>query len=295
MPRGVPAAGFRNRAASSASRTKVARIQSVLETALVPEQAAPETDAEIETRIDERFEILEDLTAAAITGDVRAVIVSGPAGLGKSFTVEERLKRWDPQAERHTIVKGYVKATGLLKLLYQHAAKGRVLVFDDADTVFFDDTALNMLKAVCDSSKKRTVSYLAEGSLFDEDTGAKLPKKFDFEGTIIFITNLDFDAMIQKGHKLAPHLAAMMSRAHYIDLAMKTRRDYMIRIKSALKKGLLSDSNLSETEQTEVIAFLDYNQDTLRELSLRMALKIADMRKVGGARWEKLAKVTCCK
>jgi len=259
------------------------------------EPVSHETDEEIDARISESFEILSDLTEASLTGDVRAIVVSGPAGVGKSHTVEEKLAQWDPNGINHTIIKGYVRATGLYKLLYQHSEAGKVLVFDDADTVFFDDTSLNMLKAVCDSNKKRTVSYMTEGALYDEESSVKLPKQFDFNGTIIFITNLDFDSMIDRGHKLAPHLQAMLSRAHYIDLKMKTKRDYMIRIRQVLKNGLLAEQGLDAIAQQEVVAFIDKNQNSMRELSLRMALKVAAIRKSSPQKWEKMSRVTCCR
>jgi hypothetical protein len=288
MPRGVPKAGFRN-TKNNKTKERVALKQ-------VPKLVVSnETDAQIEERINDRFEILEDLTNAAIKSDVRAVIVSGPAGLGKSYTVEEALKKWDPQEKRHTIVKGYVRATNLYKLLYSHSRAGQVLVFDDADTVFQDDVSLNMLKAVCDSSKARRVSYMTEGALYDDDTSERLPKSFTFEGTIIFISNIDFDSMIEKGHRLAPHLQAMVSRSHYIDLALKTNRDYMIRIRQVLKKGLLDQTGLDKLAQADVVNFLEANRDSLRELSLRIALKVAGIRKMNTSRWEKTAKVTCCK
>jgi len=287
MPRGVPAAGFRNHT-GSATTNQTAVAKAVI-------NVKYESDAEIEERIADRFEILEEMTNAALYGDARAVIVSGPAGVGKSFVVEETLTKWDPSGINHTVVKGYVRATGLYKLLYQHSEQGKVLVFDDADTIFFDDTSLNMLKAVCDSSKTRRVSYLTEGNMYDEDTAEKLPKSFEFHGTIIFITNYDFDAMISKGHKLAPHLTAMISRAHYIDLAMKTKRDYLVRIRQVLNKGMLADQGLDKIAQNEVIQFIETNQDSMRELSLRMALKVAGIRKMSSSRWEKIARVTCCK
>jgi hypothetical protein len=260
--------------------------------------AAPvvfETDAEIEQKLADRFEILETMTDAAISGDARAVIVSGPAGLGKSFTVEKALAQWDPNAINHKIVKGYIRATGLYKLLYAHRAPGQVLVFDDADEVFLDDTAINLLKAACDSSDRRIISYITEGSLIDEETAERLPKSFQFEGTVIFITNYDFDAMIERGSKLAPHLQALVSRAHYIDMAMKTKRDYLIRIRQVVRAGLLRNNGLDDEAQLDVIDFIEDNQDRLRELSLRMALKIAAIRRRGSANWKKVARVTCCK
>ena len=256
--------------------------------------AVAETDDEIEQRIGERFDILEALTDSCIAGDSRALIVSGPAGLGKSYTVEKKLEQWDPSGVNYAITKGYVRATGLVKLLYAYREAGQVLVFDDADAIFFDDVSLNLLKAVCDTTERRVVSWLSEGRLLDEESGTLVPRSFEFEGTVIFISNYDFDAMIDKGHKLAPHLQAMVSRAHYLDLAMKTRRDYLVRIRQVVTQGLLSHLDLDE--QVDVLTFIEAYSDRLRELSLRMALKIASIRKTNNnGNWEKVCKVTCCK
>lgn len=252
----------------------------------------PETDAEISARIAERFEILDVLAEATTVGNSRALIVSGPAGLGKSYTVEKRLAEWDPNEINHTIVKGYVRATGLVKLLYQYRNPGQVIVFDDADAIFFDDVSLNLLKAVCDTTERRRVSWLTEGKLIDEDSAEIIPRSFDFEGAIIFITNYDFDVMISRGHKLAPHLEALISRSHYIDLALKTRRDYLIRIRQCISQGLLD--NLTFSERSDVIMFIEQNAEKLRELSLRMAIKIGSLRKTN-REWQKLAKITCCR
>ena len=259
-------------------------------------EAAPvahETEAQIDARIAERFEILDVLSEACTLGNARSLIVSGPAGLGKSFTVEKRLAEWDPNEINHTIVKGYVRATGLVKLLYQFRNEGQVIVFDDADSIFADDVSLNLLKAVCDTTERRRVSWLSEGKLVDEDTAELIPRSFDFNGTVIFITNMDFDNMIDRGHKLAPHLAALVSRSHYIDLAMKSRRDYLVRIKQVISQGLLNDLNWAERSQ--VINFIDENHDSLRELSLRVAIKIGNLRKANPKNWEKLSKITCCR
>jgi len=290
MPRGVPNAGFRNTAAAVARNNGVAMLNKVTPTVVVQN----ETDDEIASRLAERFSILEVLTNAAVKGEARALVVSGPAGLGKSYTVEKALESWDPEQINHTIVKGYVKTTGLYKLLYQYRNAGQVLVFDDADTIFYDDNSLNLLKAVCDTTERRVVSYLAETNMVDEESAERIPRSFAFEGTIVFITNLDFDSLIERGHKLAPHLQALVSRSHYIDLAMKTRRDYMVRIRQVISAGMLKAQGLTPSQEKEVLDFLNAKQDRLREMSLRMALKIGALVKMGG-NWQKLAAVTCCK
>jgi len=283
MPRGVPKSGFRARRSNAAERLANVKVNMPV---------SNETDEQIAARLAERFEILDILAEACTLGNARALLVTGPAGLGKSYTIEQRLADWDPNELNHTIVKGYVRPTGLVKLLFQYREEGQVIVFDDADSIFFDDVSLNLLKSVCDTTDKRRVSWLSEGTLVDEETAVRIPRSFDFNGTIIFISNYDFDAMIDRGHKLAPHLQALVSRAHYIDLAMKTRRDYLVRIKQVIKQGLLKE--LTESQRNDVIAFVNENHERLRELSLRMALKIGSLRKQGG-NWQRIANITCCK
>ena len=112
---------------------------------------------------------------------------------------------------------------------------------------------------------------------------------------MVFITNIDFDAQIERGHKLAPHLAALVSRAHYIDLAMKTKRDYYVRIKQVVKQGMLSNEGFTPVEIADIMQFVEKNFNTLRETSLRSVIKIAALRRSNPARFESLARITCCK
>ena len=286
MPRGVPKAGYRNR------KQKVSVIDLAMKAKnVIAFEETRETDDQIREKLSDRFSVLSELTDNAVQGDIRSLIVSGPPGLGKSFTVEQALKKWDPEQLNHTIIKGYVKATGLYRTLYQFRQKNKVIVFDDADSIFFDDTALNMLKTVCDTTERRTVSYLADYNMVDGDSADLIPRSFDFDGTIVFITNMDFDRLIDGGSKIAPHLEAMISRSHYLDLEMKSRRDYIIRIEQVVDQGLLSSRGLSETEVKDTMDFIYKNQSNLRELSLRMAIKIGDLR-MKKPNWEKVCRMT---
>lgn len=255
-----------------------------------------ETDEEREVKISQRFRVLKTLARASTEGKSRALIVSGPAGLSKSYTVEKILEEWDPERPgketKWTIVKGYVRATGLFKALWQHRHKGQVLVFDDADTIFFDDTSLNFLKAVLDTTERRRVSYLCENKIWDDKEGVYIDETFDFEGVCIFITNYDFDSLISKGHKLSPHLAALQSRAHYVDLAMKTRRDFFVRIKQVVGEGMLKEQGLTPAEEKDVMSFIEDNIERVRELSLRTAIKIGALRRFDKD-WKDVATVTC--
>ena len=300
MPRGVPKNGIRMTKgriaamkAGHAPTTPIAKSASDIgQLGQVFAEETHETDEQILARLDERFEVLEDMTAMAFTGDVKGLVVSGPPGVGKSFTIFDAIKQIDDS--RVEVISGKVKTTGLFKLLYRHRKPGHVVVFDDSDTILTDEDSLNMLKKVIDTMKDRNVSYLADYDMVDEASGDVIPKTFKFEGSIIFITNLDFDALIGRGHRLAPHLEAIVSRSHYIDLAMKTRRDYMLRIKQVIGQGMLTEQGLTDIQTKEVVDFIEENQDNLRELSLRIAVKLGVLCRTQ-KNWKRTARVTCCR
>jgi hypothetical protein len=111
---------------------------------------------------------------------------------------------------------------------------------------------------------------------------------------VIFITNIKFDHV--RSAKLKDHLEALMSRCHYIDLTLDTMRDKYLRIKQIARSGqLFREYGLNETEEAEIIDFMLANQNRLREMSLRMAIKLADLRRMSRDRWQSIAENTCMK
>jgi len=265
--------------------------------AFVAPQVEAETEEQIMTRIRERFDILHEMTKACVNGDIRAMIVSGPPGVGKSFGVEQEIEKatlFDKLAGkrlRAEVVKGSATPIGLYQALYKYSDDNCVLVFDDCDSILLDDVALNLLKGALDSGKKRTISWLSESSTLRREG---IPDRFEFKGSVIFITNLKFDQM--KSQKLRDHLDALQSRCHYLDLTLDTMRDKVLRIKQIAKDGVLfADYDFEECVQDEIIEFMEANQNRLREMSLRMALKIADLRKSFAGNWKRLAETTCMK
>ena len=258
---------------------------------------AVETDDQILERLDQRFEILKQMTLAVKQGAMRGMIVSGPPGVGKSHGVEEVLLRqnlFNQIADRdpnYEVVKGTLSSVGLYAKLHDYKEAGDVLVFDDADNIFFDMLSLNLLKAALDSSKKRVLSWNTDSRLL---RGEGIPNQFEFKGSVIFITNLKFDTM--KSQKLRDHLDALQSRCHYLDLTLDTMRDKVLRIKQIAKDGVLfADYDFEECVQDEIVEFMEANQNRLREMSLRMALKIADLRKSFAGNWKRMAETTCMK
>ena len=256
-----------------------------------------ETDEEVMARIGERFDILDQMTKATIAGDVRAMIVVGPPGVGKSFGVEKQLEhsglfdKLSGRRVKYEVIKGAMTPIGLYCTLYKHSDKNNVIVFDDCDSVFQDDLSLNILKAALDSGKKRRIYWNSDSAMLRREG---VPDMFDFKGSCIFITNLQFQNL--KSKKLQDHLEALQSRCHFIDLTLNTLRDRFLRIKQIYLKGeLFADYDFSQEQGDEVIAFMETNQNRLREISLRMALKIADLTKVSAENWKALAATTCMK
>ena len=252
-----------------------------------------ETDEEVIDRLRERFEMLEDMTKAAKKGTVRAMIVSGPPGVGKSFGVEKVLGKHDliatlgEKAPRYEVVKGAMSAIGLYCKLYNFADKDNVLVFDDCDSVLLDDLSLNILKAALDSKKTRRIHWNTDSFKLRNEG---VPDSFEFKGSAIFITNIKFDNV--KSKKLRDHLEALESRCHYIDLTIDTEREKMLRIKQITSDGMLADYALPEGVEDDIVDFIDINRKRLRELSLRTVLKVADLAKAFPDKWEAMAENT---
>jgi predicted AAA+ superfamily ATPase len=244
-------------------------------------------------RIATRFEILDEMSAACIKGDIRAMIVSGPPGVGKSFGVEQQLEKaslFDKIAnkrQKYEVVKGAMTALGLYAQLYRYSDKGNILVFDDCDSVFGDELSLNILKAALDSGKRRRICWNSDSRLL-RDEG--IPNAFEFKGSAIFITNLKFENVRSK--KLQDHLEALESRCHFVDLTIDTERDKMLRIRQVNRDaegGLFGDYSFINNEGELILDFMEANRTKLRELSIRTALKIADLVKMSPNKWQALA------
>lgn len=283
----------------SNTRTKV--VEFTAAPAKTVDVQSSETDDQAMDRIATRFAILDEMTRAAINSDIRAMIVSGPPGVGKSFGVETQLEKatlFDKLSNkkiRFEIVKGAMTPLGLYAQLYKFSDPKNVLVFDDCDSAFSDELALNILKAALDSGKRRKIFWNSDSAMLRREG---IPDCFEFKGSVIFITNLNFENV--KSKKIADHLEALQSRCHYLDLTIVTERDKMLRIRQVHRDvskdqvgGLFADYEFSGNEPDQILEFMWNNKNRLREISLRMALKIADLVKISPANWKVLTENTC--
>ena len=255
-----------------------------------------ETDAQAIERIANRFAILDEMAEAVATSKVRAMIVSGPPGIGKSYGVEKALEKRNMftdiagEKRKFEMVKGAMSAIGLYKKLYEFKDKGCVCCFDDCDAILYDDLALNLLKAALDTTPRRSLHWNTESRTLQNEG---LPNSFEFNGGVIFITNIKFDNV--KSKKLQDHLAALQSRCHYLDLTIDSMKDRMLRIRQICGIGMLKKYAMPPALEETLIQFIYDNKHKLREISLRMVLKIADLWKMAPDKWKVLAEQTCMK
>ena len=273
---------------------QIARDELKANTVAVTPTENNETDEQAIERIAARFSILDEMAEAVSSSKVRAMIVSGPPGIGKSYGVERALEKksmFDDIAgskRKFEVVKGAMSAIGLYKKLYEHSGKGHVVCFDDCDAILYDDLALNLLKAALDTGKKRTLHWNTESRTLMAEG---MPNSFEFHGGVIFITNIKFDNV--KSKKLQDHLQALQSRCHYLDLTIDSMRDRMLRIRQIVGTGMLEKYAMGHEEEQRLVQFIFDNKHKLREISLRMVLKIADLWKMSPDRYQHLAEQTC--
>jgi hypothetical protein len=257
---------------------------------------AAETEDEAMDRIEETFLMLDKITDACARNVIRGLVVSGPPGIGKSFGVEKQLeaanmfRKMAGQDPKYEVVSGGVSSIGLYQKLYYNRGKDQVLVFDDCDGVLFEEECLNLLKAALNSGDKRRICWNKESRVLATDD---IPEHFDFEGSIIFLSNIDFERTIAKGSRIAAHLEAIMSRCHYLDLEIGSLRDKLLRIKQIVRDGMLAPYLFTPAEEAQVLSFVLDNAEYLREVSLRMVKKIADFVKADPKGWTEMAEATC--
>lgn len=250
----------------------------------VPEDLPVETEEERSARIRTRFATLDRMANRVADGDLPALIVSGPPGLGKSFTIEKVLREmhgdpisptseeFDATAPTYDMICGSITPPGLILALW-NMRNGGVVVLDDCDDVFRDETCLNILKAVLDSGDHRIVSYRKQAHWMVE---YGVPQSFAFEGSVVFCTNLDFEAAITKGSPMAPHFSALIDRSLYLSLTMRTEDDFITRIRQvALEDGWLNAQGLNDEQAMEVFEFLVNHKDRFYNLSLRLVGQVA--------------------
>ena len=257
---------------------------------------AAKTDEEIAHDQRETFEILGEMTKAVASNTVKGLVVSGPAGIGKSHTVEttlhdtlDMLGKLTGQGQMYEVISGGISAAVLYEKLWEYRDESQVLVFDDCDGVLYDEDSLNVLKAALDSKKTRRISWNTRSLHLERKD---IPNSFEYKGGVIFITNVKFDQV--KSARISNHLEAIVSRCHYMDIGIDTAREKLLHIRNVVERSnMLGSYGFDDNTKAEVMDYINAHSKQLRELSLRMVLKIADLRKAMPSNWQRFVEKNC--
>jgi len=242
-------------------------------------------DKRDEFGINKRFDFVKQMVGMVASKTVASAIITGQGGLGKSHTVLKALESEGLQnvtdlaefevgsvmraSKCYRIVKGFSTAKGLYRTLFE--ANKMTLVFDDCDSVLKDPVALNVLKGALDSYSDRYISWNAD--MKDDD----LPRTFKFEGSIVFISNMELDRVDQ----------AIRSRAMCVDLSMTQDQKIERMAVIAADKDFLPEYD--DQVKADALEFIGSMKDQVENLSLRSLIAVSKIRATAKD-WKDLAK-----
>jgi hypothetical protein len=217
--------------------------------------------------INQKFDLLTKLTNMVIDGITPSLIITGEGGLGKTYLVQKAIKDKGLYEIEWAHFKGYSTARGLYNTLYDN--NGKLIIFDDCDSVLEDKVALNILKSALDSYETRTISWMAKMNKNDE-----YPQQFNFTGQIIFISNKSRSAID----------GAILSRSLTVDLTMTS--DEKIERMSHILENVLPDYPI-EVKRDALEFIKEYKG--VANINLRTLIMVSKMR-LANSDWREMAK-----
>jgi len=214
----------------------------------------PTVEVQSEFDINQRFGFLERFVNMTLSNITSSLLICGQSGLGKSHTVLEILEKNNLEEDvDYIIIKGYATPKALYATLYEN--KDKVVIFDDCDSVLKDPVSLNILKGALDSYAVRKISWLSKGFIDDG-----LPSSFNFEGQVIFISNISLP-------KIDP---AVKGRTLSVDVTMSVQ-DRIDRM-TAIVEFILPEFDMEL--KMDVLSFIDEHKYEASELNMRTFEKL---------------------
>lgn len=270
---------------SAAVLAERARLQKVIEAnrKRLASQTEATSDSEMLEEIQYRFDALSRYSVAAATGEIRCLVASGSPGIGKSWDLIKTLDDIIP-GEYEVIEGGDISPVHLFMAGWRNREAGRVLVFDDSDGLFLKDECCNILKKLTDSSPIRRLTYMKDSRLLEAEG---VPNEYVFEGSVIFLSNLDFERMATGTDRRSQHIAALNTRSLVLDLKIHNNRAKYVWVRHKAVTAILPRLNASETEQATILGYIDKNYDRFKTLSLRSIQYLLTMIRSTPDMWEK--------
>lgn len=272
--------------------------------------------------INERFAAAGRFVKAVISGAMKAALLYGTGGVGKTYEVTARLeaagkKQFDGEIHQAANllakdvggegddedfvddgedegvkstdydwvkITGYMSAPEVYRTMYEH--NGKTLVFDDCDKVLQDSNSVNLFKGALDTSGDGTISYSTKTGVKSEG-GGKLPKSFKFTGRAIFISNLSNDQVPQPIKSRALRADLTMSADQTIERLRFIAKNKEGKYQNLHFKGV---PNYTHEEMEDVLNFLDKHKHNTSDLNVRTVGSMLAIKKIAdqeGEDWRK--------
>jgi hypothetical protein len=246
----------------------------------------------------ERFDTVHTMTKSFVSSKysaLKGLLVSGDAGTGKTYWVKKAFIDSKATGRVEYIKGASISAAALYVKLYLNRGKGRVVVLDDCDIIHKSpaekNAILDMLKGATDVTKgERMISWerASANQLMREN---EVPMSFDFQGTIIWITN---DTVEDIAKKVKNHWNAIGSRFNIVPVYLTTQEKLLYTIHLIEECEMLGtncegkEGGYSQAVIDSTIDYIKDNYKTLHEITPRVATKIADIRENYPSKWKTL-------
>ena len=274
MPRGIPNAGYRRTKNQMNGPANNVNFQT------------SETISNSKFTINQRFDFIQSMVEMVASGEQMSLIITGPGGLGKTYTVMESLNDCgftDVSTledgvtcdDSYVVIKGHTSPRGLFRLLWENNDK--VIVLDDCDSALKDSIFLNILKGALDSYSRRIISWRSMISSTDD-----MPQTFEFTGRIIFISNMSVNAIDQ----------AIITRSMVVDLSMTTEQKIERMMEILLRDDFMPHYSIDVKQ--DALDLIDEVKDSVKELSLRTLIQVLKIRTSVTHDWKSLAEYAIC-
>lgn len=250
----------------------------------------------IVTNVLDRYTTVKTMTEMFVTNTnsiSRGLLISGNAGMGKTHWVQMAFEATGCKKRVQYVKGSSLTAAAMFCLLYESRAKGDIIVFDDTDLIHKSSgevaTILDMLKGATEPTMgERTLSWhrASANPLMIQNN---VPMSYDFQGSIIWITN---DSIEDMRKKTKGHWNAISSRFTQIEAWFEDHEkiaytihlieEYdMLGVGCSVRKGGWDDAIIQDT-----VEYMTTNYRKLRDITPRVALKIADIRESFPDRWK---------
>jgi hypothetical protein len=270
-----------------------------------PRIVSERSDEEVLKDIMERYEVYGIFLDSAIRGDTRALTVVGAPGIGKTHLALQKLDAAAKEIgqDKIKVINGGISAIGLYIKAYEYRHKGSVILLDDStDKLIGTDEGLSVLKALCDSGEQRTVSWQKLTAALKDEHGNEIPNEFEFNGSMIFISNQNLQETIASGARKSEDVKAIVDRSVYMDLLIHNRQQISLWVDHmARKSNMFAERGIPTEHVDRIMSYLNTNRDRLTTLSLRTIGTACDVMKVaerlattkgGDIEFERLADIT---